>query len=102
MQILQVFLFIMAAVTSRVAKSITTAAVDAEYPGTAVKRMLAARDRARALTPKNMSRSWPEVRKSILWAAGLKDLQNAAPGKGYTGHSFNDWNHVDATCMLGR
>lgn len=20
--------------------------------------------------------------------------------KGYTGHSFNDWNHVDLTCML--
>ena len=31
----------------------------------------------------------------------MKDLRDVRPGYGYTGHSFNDWNHVDATAMLG-
>ena len=42
-----------------------------------------------------------KCRRKILWAAGLKDLTNVAPGNGYTGHAFNDWNHVDACTMLG-
>lgn len=42
---------------------------------------------------------WEEVRRKLLLAGGLKDLPNAAPGEGYTGHSFNDFNHVDLTCM---
>lgn len=73
---------------------------DPMYPGTAVLRMLAARERVGTLSTHNLSADWEQVRKKILWAAGLKDLQDVAPGKGYTGHSFNDWNHVDATCML--
>ena len=42
-----------------------------------------------------------EVRKRLLWAAGLRDLTNVPPGAGYTGHAFNDHNHCDATTMLG-
>lgn len=91
------YLLVMAFSSSTVCR---IAAVDLQYPGTAVTRMLNARNRARSLSPQNMSAPWPDVRKKVLWAAGMRDLQNVAPGKGYTGHSFNDWNHVDATCML--
>ena len=39
--------------------------------------------------------SWP-----CLWVfQGLRDLEHARPGHGYTGHCFNDFNHVDATTM---
>ena len=38
---------------------------------------------------------------NILWAGGLKDIRNAPPGYGYTGHSFNDYNHCDLTTMNG-
>eukprot|EP00501_MAST-03F_sp_TOSAG23-6_P002289 GSMAST32.ASY1.ANO1.2390.1 assembled CDS len=60
--------------------------VDKLYPGTAVKRMMSARERVCSFSPATLSKSWQEVRRSM----------------GYTGHSFNDWNHVDATCMLGK
>lgn len=74
--------------------------MDSEYPGTAVARMLAARERARSLSPVDLNGEWPVVRRRILWAAGLRDLTAVPPGAGYTGHSFNDDNHCDATCML--
>jgi hypothetical protein len=74
--------------------------VDAEYPGTAVRRMRAAMERARGLTVDELSDTWPEVRRRVLWAAGLRDIEDAEPGRGYTGHSFNDWNHCDATTMV--
>mmetsp|Transcript_8117 Transcript_8117/g.20123 ORF Transcript_8117/g.20123 Transcript_8117/m.20123 type:complete len:263 (+) Transcript_8117:197-985(+) len=73
--------------------------IDPEYPGTAVERMLAARTRVASLTQDDLNDSWDEVRRKILWAGGLKDLPTARPGQGYTGHSFNDYNHVDLTCM---
>lgn len=72
--------------------------VDREYPGTAVQRMRNARERAATLT--ELNGDWQDVRRSILWAGGLKDLPRAAPGQGYTGHSFNDYNHCDLTTML--
>lgn len=74
--------------------------VDPEYPGTAVARMEAARARARSLSPAELSGEWPDVRRLLLWAAGLRDLTDVPPGAGYTGHAFNDDNHCDATCML--
>lgn len=73
--------------------------VDHEYPGTAVERMLAARARVASLKKEDLNDAWEEVRRKILWAGGLKDLPKARPGQGYTGHSFNDYNHVDLTCM---
>ena len=74
-------------------------AVDPEYPGTAVARMLAARKRVSSFTDQDVNADWESVRKKILWAGGLKDLPHSRPGQGYTGHSFQDYNHVDLTCM---
>ncbi|EED92855.1 predicted protein [Thalassiosira pseudonana CCMP1335] len=75
---------------------------DKEYPGTAVRRLRAVHERVAILaTDGTLDGPWEEVRRRLLWAGGLRDLPNAAPGQGYTGHSFNDWNHVDCTTMLG-
>lgn len=71
----------------------------AEYPGTALTRMENAVARARSLTEEQLSGDWEDVRGLLLWAAGLRDIRDAAPGEGYTGHCFNDFNHVDATTM---
>lgn len=73
--------------------------VDPEYPGTAVTRMRAVRERVRSLTRAQLNDDWEEVRRRLLWAGGLRDLPNAMPGQGYTGHSFNDFNHCDLTTM---
>lgn len=73
--------------------------VDPEYPGTAVERMLAIRERARKLTSEQLSGDWDSVRVNVLTAGGLRDLRSARPGAGYTGHSFNDYNHCDLTAM---
>ena len=73
---------------------------DSRYPGTAEERLQTCRNRAKSLTESELSQDWDSmVRPKLLWAAGLRDLQNVAPGKGYTGHCFNDFNHVDATTM---
>lgn len=74
--------------------------IDPEYPGTAVQRMRAVRERVRSLPPEALNSDWEAVRRNILWAGGLRDLTNVAPGMGYTGHSFNDFNHCDLTTML--
>jgi len=73
--------------------------VDPLYPGTAVKRLNAVRARVATLSQNDLNGNWEDVRRKILWAGGLRDLPDAAPGKGYTGHSFNDYNHVDLTTM---
>jgi hypothetical protein len=75
---------------------------DEEYPGTAVQRLLAVRERVATLTKEDLNGNWEDVRRKILWAGGLRDLPNAVPGQGYTGHSFNDYNHVDLTTMLDK
>jgi len=72
---------------------------DSEYPGTAVMRLNNVRARVATLSEEDLSLDWETVRKKLLWAGGLKDLPNAIPGQGYTGHSFNDYNHVDLTTM---
>lgn len=75
--------------------------VDSEYPGTAVARMLAARKRVGdVFSNGGFDGDWKDVRRKLLWCGGLQDLPDAAPGQGYTGHSFNDFNHVDLTCMV--
>ena len=73
--------------------------VDALYPGTAVARMNNIRDRVRSLAYEQLNGEWENVRRSLLWAGGLRDLENAIPGQGYTGHSFNDFNHCDLVAM---
>jgi len=75
--------------------------IDSEYPGTAVTRLQSVHQRVLSLTAEQLSLDWETVRRSILSAGGLKDLPSARPGMGYTGHSFNDYNHCDLTTMLG-
>lgn len=77
----------------------TTMTYDREYPGTAVERMMAVRARVAQLTEEDLNGPWDDVRRKLLWAGGLRDLSDAVPGQGYTGHAFNDYNHVDLTCM---
>ena len=74
---------------------------DPQYPGTAVQRLASVHKRvAQLVSDKSLeNKPWTEVRRSLLWAGGLKDLTSAIPGQGYTGHSFNDFNHVDLTTM---
>lgn len=79
--------------------SVEVMEVDPEYPGTAVHRMNTIRQRVRSLTPEQLNGDWESVRRSLLWAGGLRDLPHAIPGQGYTGHSFNDFNHCDLTAM---
>jgi hypothetical protein len=95
------WMFLRRLVSSVAMTSVGALSVDPVYPGTAVARMHAARDRARSLSVADLSTEWETVRQKLLWAAGLRDLNSAAPGMGYTGHAFNDYNHCDATTMLG-
>lgn len=82
------------------AQTYPSSVIDSQYPGTAVERMLAVRSRVKSIDPKDWNGDWSTVvRKKLLWAGGLRDLTDARPGEGYTGHSFNDFNHVDLTCM---
>lgn len=75
--------------------------MDFEYPGTAAVRMHNIRHRVKSLKPTQLNTVWEDVRRSLLWAGGLRDLPFASPGAGYTGHSFNDYNHCDLTAMRG-
>jgi hypothetical protein len=81
--------------------STMTTSIDHNYPGTAVERMLAVRARVAELAQSDdlVGKPWEDMRRKILWAGGLRDLPDSIPGQGYTGHSFNDYNHVDLTCM---
>jgi len=72
---------------------------DKDYPGTAVERLRAVRARVAEFTKEDLNGPWDDVRRKLLWAGGLRDLPDAIPGQGYTGHAFNDYNHVDLTCM---
>ncbi|KAL3756775.1 hypothetical protein ACHAWU_003525 [Discostella pseudostelligera] len=73
---------------------------DPKYPGTAVQRLHAVHQRVAILANDgSLNESWENVRRRLLWAGGLRDLPHATPGMGYTGHSFNDYNHVDLTTM---
>lgn len=72
--------------------------VDRLYPGTAVERMMNVRARVQEIADE-LHGDWSDVRRLLLWAGGLKNLPHSVPGQGYTGHAFNDYNHVDLTCM---
>mmetsp|Transcript_37573 Transcript_37573/g.63242 ORF Transcript_37573/g.63242 Transcript_37573/m.63242 type:complete len:282 (+) Transcript_37573:273-1118(+) len=74
--------------------------VDSEYPGTATQRLNAAVCRAKSLAPEQLDGEWGQVRRWLLWAAGLRDLSTANRDQGYTGHCFNDAVHCDATTMV--
>jgi len=74
---------------------------DIDYPGTSYDRLMNVRGRVAELnaTIGVLDKAWEDVRQKLLWAGGLRDLTDAVPGKGYTGHCFNDYNHVDLTTM---
>lgn len=74
-------------------------AYDKGYPGTAIDRVNNIRNRVLGLLPSDLNGDWSDVRRKILWAGGMKDITEAQPGEGYTGHSFNDFNHCDLTAM---
>jgi hypothetical protein len=44
---------------------------------------------------------WEPIRRALLAACLLEDNTTAHAGNGYTGHCFNDFNHVDCCTMLG-
>jgi len=71
------------------------------YPGTATERLKNAVERVKTIDQEGLNAEWEKVRVKLLWAAGLKDLQNVAPGRGNTSHCFNDYIHCDAATMLG-
>mmetsp|Transcript_5406 Transcript_5406/g.13091 ORF Transcript_5406/g.13091 Transcript_5406/m.13091 type:complete len:286 (+) Transcript_5406:93-950(+) len=75
--------------------------IDPDFPGTAVERLNNIQARVIGLTSTELSENWQDVRRKLLWAGGLRDLEDAVPGQGYTGHAFNDDNHCDLTAMLG-
>jgi hypothetical protein len=75
---------------------------DPVYPGTSNTRLNNVHKRVAQLTVDDLKADWEEVRRKLLWAGGLRDLPNAVPGMGYTGHAFNDYNHVDLTPMLDK
>jgi len=85
--------------STRIASAMTR---DSEYPGTAFERLTSVHDRVAQLVEEDQLNGtrWEDVRRKLLWAGGLRDLPDAAPGYGYTGHAFDDFNHVDLTCML--
>ena len=74
---------------------------DSIYPGTSIERLNNVMQRVAELnsTEDLLDGPWEEVRRKLLWAGGLKDMPDAEPGRGYTGHSFNDFNHVDLCTM---
>ena len=75
--------------------------IDPVYPGTAVARLEAVHQRLAAIPQSELDGPWPDARRALLRAGGLRDLPDARPGQGYTGHAFNDYNHCDLTTMLG-
>lgn len=56
--------------------------VDVEYPGTAVERLNCVHERVRSLTEEQLNADWDDVRRSLLWAGGLRDLTDVPPGRG--------------------
>jgi hypothetical protein len=64
-------------------------------------RLTAVIARVKTLTSEQLNGDWENVRGNILWAGGMKDIRNAPPGYGYTGHAFNDYNHCDLATMNG-
>lgn len=56
---------------------------DPLYPGTAWERLLNVHNRVQQLVDTNalIDHDWETIRRSILWAGGLRDLTNARPGQ---------------------
>jgi len=78
-----------------------TAAANEKQVGTDVARRDAVVERVLDVPQAEWDDDWKGVRKRLLFACGLRDLPYSQPGKGYTGHCFQDWNHVDCCTMRG-
>jgi hypothetical protein len=65
---------------------------DPDFPGTSVPRLRAITERVLSLSQGELDGPWPEVRRRLLWAGGLRDIPA-------TSHAFNDYNHCDLTPM---
>ena len=67
--------------------------IDPDYPGTAVERLQNVHRRIADLVqtdPPVLNGPWDAVRRKLLWAGGLRDLPNAAPGQVHSVHErFN-------------
>ena len=68
------------------------------YPGTAVARMLASRERAAPPRLRELGK-WEASQSSSSGRRACATSPTWRPA-GYTGHAFNDANHCDATTML--
>ena len=68
------------------------AETDPVFPGTSVQRLRAVTKRVLSLSQTELDGPWPEVRRRLLWAGGLRDIPATA-------HAFNDYNHCDLTTM---
>jgi len=64
---------------------------DPVYPGTAVERLRGVLQRVRDI--EKLDGAWPDVRRQLLAAGGLKEDYS-------TSHAFNDDNHCDLTTMV--
>lgn len=81
---------------------LTAQAVNPSYPGTALDRTEKGKELASQLQKETLNGDWASlVRPSLLQACGLRDKTTVRPGNGYTGHCFNDYNHVDCCTMIG-
>ena len=58
--------------------------IDPVYPGTAVARLEAVHQRLAAIPQSELDGPWPDARRALLRAGGLRDLPDARPGQGYT------------------
>mmetsp|Transcript_11007 Transcript_11007/g.32883 ORF Transcript_11007/g.32883 Transcript_11007/m.32883 type:complete len:255 (-) Transcript_11007:132-896(-) len=71
------------------------------YPGTATDRNVQVGRLAAAIPRSTLDGQWPRARSALLAACLLEDNETVMPGMGYTGHCFNDFNHVDCCTMAG-
>lgn len=63
--------------------------------GTALARLRAVHERVRSLTRTDLSGRWQDVRRKLLWAGGLRDLENVTPGQGTTiNYEVHIYDHV--------
>ena len=68
------------------------ARADDAFPGTAEDRRRAVAARIKELGVRAFAEPWPETRRNLLYAGGLKDAPQ-------TKLAFSDYNHCDLTCM---
>ena len=68
------------------------ARADDAFPGTAEERRRAVAARIKELGVRAFAEPWPETRRNLLYAGGLKDAPQ-------TKLAFSDYNHCDLTCM---